>query len=109
MRPRLGTHKRLPLLSGTLLVRAPELRGVYQEDADTSAHSSFYLRSTLLLCTVGLVCVAANACGDGPASPSRLSGNANLSVMLTDAPIDGVEQVNIYFTSVTVKPEGTPV
>ena len=74
------------------------------------ADSSFSLRSTLLAyCTAGALCVAANACGDGPASPSGFSGNANLSVMLTDAPIDDVEQVNIYFTSVTVKPEGKPV
>ena len=45
------------------------------------------------------------ACSDGPTSPS---GNTNLRLMLTDDPIEGLEKVNIYFTSVTVKPVGKP-
>jgi hypothetical protein len=45
------------------------------------------------------------ACGGSPTSPS---GNTNLRLMLTDAPIEGLEKVNIYFTSVTVKPVGKP-
>lgn len=48
----------------------------------------------------------AAACGDGPVSPS---GSGNLRIMLTDAPTDDVEKVNIYFTSVTVKPAEGPV
>jgi hypothetical protein len=43
------------------------------------------------------------ACGGSPTSPS---GNTNLRLMLTDAPIEGLEKVNIYFTGVTAKPVG---
>ena len=43
------------------------------------------------------------ACGDNPASPSGTG--SNLRLMLTDAPA-GVDQVNIYFTSVDAKPVG---
>lgn len=46
------------------------------------------------------------ACGDNPASPSGTG--ANLRLMLTDAPA-GVDQVNIYFTSVDAKPVGGPL
>ena len=46
----------------------------------------------------------AAACG----SPTSPSGNTNLRLMLTDAPIEGLEKVNIYFTTVTVKPVGKP-
>ena len=69
------------------------------------------LRSTVVLgLAMALVSVLANACGDNPVSPTAVPGaGANFAVMLTDAPIDDVEQVNIYFTSVTVKPEGKPV
>lgn len=68
------------------------------------------IRSTVVLCSAAAVMsVLANACGDGPVSPTALSGGANLAVMLTDAPIDDVEQVNIYFTGVTAKPEGSRV
>lgn len=56
-----------------------------------------------------LVALVGTACSGSPSSPSGLSGNANLRIMLTDAPIDDVEKVNIYFTSVTVKPSGKPV
>ena len=45
------------------------------------------------------------ACSGSPTSPS---GNANLRLMLTDAPIAGLEKVNIYFTTVTAKPTGEP-
>ena len=40
---------------------------------------------------------------DNPASPSGTG--SNLRLMLTDAPA-GVDQVNIYFTSVDAKPVG---
>jgi hypothetical protein len=50
----------------------------------------------------------ATACSGTPTSPSGVS-NANLKILLTDAPIDDVQKVNIYFTSLTVKPEGKPV
>jgi hypothetical protein len=67
--------------------------------------------STVALSLVaGIVSLLANACADNPASPTSVNGiGANLAVMLTDAPIDDVEQVNIHFTSVTAKPEGKPV
>ena len=71
------------------------------------------IRSGLFVCLVAAVTsLIANACGNNPVSPSALSnpsGSPNLSILLTDAPVDEVEQVNIYFTSVTVKPEGKPV
>jgi len=71
--------------------------------------ASSRLRSTVLLAAVvALASVVAGACGDNSVSPSAIPG-ANLVVMLTDAPIDDVDQVSIYFTSVTVKPEGQPV
>lgn len=66
--------------------------------AATSRWAAFALATSLAI-----------ACGgDGPASPSEV-GEANLTVMLTDAPIDEVDEVNIYFTSVTAKPAGAPV
>jgi|SRR5687767_10062034 hypothetical protein len=55
------------------------------------------------LAASGLLLVA---CGDNPASPSGTG--SNLRLMLTDAPA-GVDQVNIYFTSVDAKPVGGPV
>ena len=45
------------------------------------------------------------ACGDSPTAPS---GNGNLVVQLTDDHTDNVEQVNIYFTSVTANSAGGP-
>jgi hypothetical protein len=60
-------------------------------------------RLCLLVVVAGLL---AQACSDSPTSPA---GGANLSLMLTDAPIDDVDEVNIYFTSVTAKPVGKPV
>jgi hypothetical protein len=59
----------------------------------------------VLACTVLAVGGFVAACSGSPTSPS---GNANLRLMLTDAPIDGLEKVNIYFSSVTVKPVGEP-
>ena len=47
--------------------------------------------------------VLAAACSDSPTSPSGTG--SNLRLMLTDAPA-GVDQVNIYFTSVDAKPVG---
>jgi hypothetical protein len=46
------------------------------------------------------------ACGDSPTSPSGTG--SNLRLMLTDAPA-GVDQVNVYFTSVDAKPVGKPL
>jgi hypothetical protein len=64
------------------------------------------LKATYILAfTVLVVAGVVVACGGGPTSPS---GNTNLRLMLTDAPIDGLEKVNIYFTTVTVKPVGKP-
>lgn len=53
-----------------------------------------------------LMGLSASACSDSPTSPI---GGGNLSLMLTDAPLDDVDEVNIYFTSVTAKPVGQPV
>jgi hypothetical protein len=46
------------------------------------------------------------SCSGSPTSPS---GDANLRLRLTDAPIDDVDEVNVYFTGATVKPVGRPV
>lgn len=63
-----------------------------------------YVLAVAVLAGAGLL--TASCSGSGiPTSPS---GSANLRLMLTDAPIPGVEQVNIYFTSVTVKAAGQP-
>jgi hypothetical protein len=58
-----------------------------------------------LLATATLAAAAAVACSGSPAGPS---GPANLRLLLTDDPIDDVEEVNIYFTGVTAKPAGGP-
>jgi uncharacterized protein DUF4382 len=60
-----------------------------------------YVLAFTVLVVAGLVA----ACGGSPTSPS---GNATLRLMLTDAPIEGLEKVNIYFTTVTVKPADKP-
>jgi hypothetical protein len=60
------------------------------------------LLAFVVLATAGLLTASCGGDG-GPTSPS---GNNNLRLMLTDAPIDDVEKVNIYFTSVTAKPVG---
>lgn len=62
---------------------------------------SHYLRASAIVVVAGLVA----ACSGSPTSPS---GNTNLRLMLTDAPIEGLEKVNIYFTDVTAKPVGQP-
>jgi len=49
----------------------------------------------------GLVAATTAACDDNPASPSPTGAFA---VMLTDAPAEEVQRVNVFFTSVTVKP-----
>lgn len=71
------------------------------------------IQQVFLPCLAAAVlAVIANACGSSPTSPSSLSGSngqPNLRVLLTDAPTDDVEKVNIYFTGLTVKPEGKPV
>lgn len=64
-----------------------------------------------------LVCVAlliasvttVASCGASPTSPSARNGSANLRLLLTDDPVDAVDEVRIYFTSVTVKPTDGPV
>lgn len=56
--------------------------------------------------SVGLIGLVASACDSSPVSPS---GQPNLTIMLTDDITDDVEQVNVYFTSVTAKPVGGPV
>jgi hypothetical protein len=65
-------------------------------------HLKLTLRAAALSAALG---VLAAACSDSPSSPS---GSGNLRLMLTDAPA-GVDQVNIYFTSVDAKPVGGPV
>ena len=64
------------------------------------------VKSACLAAVVGVALaglLTAACSGGGPTSPSA---NGNLRLMLTDAPIDDVEKVNIYFTDVTVKPAG---
>jgi hypothetical protein len=56
----------------------------------------------IALALLGAAALVAAAC-DQPAEPT---GGGTLRIMLTDAPRRNVEQVNIYFTSVTVKPMG---
>ena len=46
-----------------------------------------------------------SACNKAPTSPS---GNANLIVNLTDDDTEDVEEVNLFFTSVTAKPVNAP-
>ena len=71
-------------------------------------HLGFLRRPTRVLCAaVAAAGLIASGCSS-PSSPSDV-GSRNLRVLLTDAPIDDVEKVNIYFTSLTVKPEGQPV
>lgn len=77
------------------------------------------LTSTCLMAFLALpiAAIATASCSGTPISPTSTAGPASrsgssvgsLRLMLTDAPIDDVEQVNIYFTSVTVKPVGKPV
>ena len=62
-------------------------------------HQKSAIRAVVLAAAIGLL---AAACSDNPTSPS---GNGNLRLMLTDAPA-GVDQVNIYFTTVDAKPVG---
>lgn len=54
---------------------------------------------------VFLLAVGLAACGDDPTSP----GSNNLRIRLTDNHIEDLEQVNIFFTDLTVKPAGKPV
>lgn len=65
-------------------------------------HRKVAILATVLSAAIGLF---AAACSDSPASPS---GSGNLRLMLTDAPA-GVDQVNIFFTSVDAKPVGRSV
>ena len=47
-----------------------------------------------------------SGCGGGSGSSSDATGT--LTVGLTDAPVEMVEQVRLYLTGVTIKPEGGP-
>lgn len=54
------------------------------------------LQVTVVLCVAAaLVSGFVSACGSSPVSPSALTGSANLTLMLTDAPIDDVVAVNV--------------
>ncbi len=63
---------------------------------------------TWMIGTIAAMALIAASCGGSPTSPMAGAGGSNLRLLLTDAPIDDVEQVNIYFTNVTVKPVGRP-
>lgn len=63
-------------------------------------------RAVLFYFAVFVASLIASGCGKGPLSPT---GNPNLTILLTDDITDDVEQVNIHFTSVTVKPVGKPI
>jgi hypothetical protein len=64
------------------------------------------LKSACLAAVIGVSLaglLTASCSSGGPTSPSA---NGNLRLLLTDAPIDDVEKVNIFFTDITVKPVG---
>lgn len=78
-------------------------------------HTTFTSRlmASVVLSVAALV---TGSCSSSPASPSSngspappIGSSGMLKLMLTDAPTDEVEEVNMYFTSVTVKPVGGPV
>ena len=56
-------------------------------------------------CLAVLTVLSVMACNDSPTAPSA---SANLVVQLTDGHTDNVEQVNLYFTSVTANSAGGP-
>lgn len=64
------------------------------------------VRSWCSLCALAAVVIGLAVSCSNPASPS---GGGNLALRLTDAPLDDVDEVNIYFTSVTAKPVDQPV
>jgi hypothetical protein len=72
----------------------------------TARLANRWSRVALAAMFAGTCALAAGACDDSPSSPSPTS---TLTIMLTDAPIDAVQQVNIFFTGVTVKPSGQSV
>ena len=59
------------------------------------------MRTRIFVAAIAALALAI-ACSSGPTSPS---GGGNLRLMLTDAPA-GVDQVQIYFTTVDAKPVG---
>ena len=63
-------------------------------------------RRPIFLSLATILVVTLGACDGGPTAPS--SAAANLVVQLTDAPVEGVEQINLVFTTVTAKPVGGP-
>jgi len=64
------------------------------------------LPALLVSVAAGVASLIVMGCNENPLSPS---GNANLTLLLTDDLTDDVQQVNIYFTSITAKPVGKPV
>jgi hypothetical protein len=74
--------------------------------ARTGRASGSRLLVLAALAALGVAGLLAAACSGG--NPTSPSGSANLRLMLTDAPIDDVDEVNIYFTNVTAKPVGEP-
>jgi len=64
-------------------------------------HQSRLLPLATIFIGLSAAVLLLSSCGADTTAPSETS---TLRLMLRDAPIDDVEQVNIYFTSVTVKP-----
>ena len=63
-------------------------------------------RRPICLSVTTILIATLSACDGGPTAPS--SATANLVVQLTDAPVQGVEQIHLVFTTVTAKPVGGP-
>ena len=66
--------------------------------------SAIARRSAIAAAAISTAALLMTACSDSPTSPSGTG--SNLRLMLTDAPA-GVDQVNVYFTTVTFF-EGKP-
>ncbi len=84
------------------------------------ARTAMLTSSCLILLALPIAAIGTASCSSSPMSPTATgsgsgsqsttgSGTGSLRLMLTDAPIDDVEKVNIFFTSVTIKPAGKPV
>lgn len=69
-------------------------------------HQSRLLPLATIFVGLSAAVLLLSSCGSDTTAPSNTS---TLRLMLRDAPLDDVEEVNIYFTSVTVKPEGSGV
>ena len=68
--------------------------------------SAIARRSAIAAAAISTAALLMTACSDSPTSPSGTG--SNLRLMLTDAPA-GVDQVNVYFTTVDAKPVGGPL